>query len=56
LVVGSEPDRKWGLGRGGILKDLLKLAVPAGLDIHIIASSPVKRIKGHTKGGEASSG
>ncbi len=56
LVVGSDQDRKWGLGRGGVLKDLLKQAVPAGLDIHIIAASPVKRIKGQAQGGGADSG
>ncbi len=49
LVVGSDRDHRWGLGRGGVLKHLLRQAFPAGLDIHIIAASPVARIKGHAK-------
>jgi two-component system sensor histidine kinase KdpD len=56
LVVGSDRDHRWGLGRGGVLKHLLKQAVPAGLDIHIISASPVPRIKGHTKDGGADGG
>jgi len=56
LVVGSDRDHRWGLGRGGVLKHLLKQAVPAGLDIHIIAASPVSRIKGHAKEGGADVG
>jgi two-component system sensor histidine kinase KdpD len=56
LVVGSDRDHRWGLGRGGVLKHLLKQAVPAGLDIHIIAASPVPRIKGHAKEGLADVG
>ncbi|HUY25660.1 MAG TPA: universal stress protein [Candidatus Saccharimonadales bacterium] len=47
LVVGSDRDHRWGLRRGGVLKHLLKQAVPAGLDIHIIAASPAPRIRGH---------
>jgi two-component system sensor histidine kinase KdpD len=56
LVVGSDRDHRWGLGRGGVLKHLLKQAVPAGLDIHIISASPVPRIKGHAKDGGAGGG
>jgi two-component system sensor histidine kinase KdpD len=56
LVVGSDRDHRWGLGRGGVLKHLLKQAVPAGLDIHIISASPVPRIKGHAKDGGADGG
>jgi two-component system sensor histidine kinase KdpD len=56
LVVGSDRDHRWGLGRGGVLKHLLKQAVPAGLDIHIIAASPVPRIKGHGNEGGADGG
>jgi hypothetical protein len=55
-VVGSDRDHRWGLGRGGVLKHLLKQAVPAGLDIHIIAASPVPRVHGHTKAGGAEDG
>jgi two-component system sensor histidine kinase KdpD len=56
LVVGSDRDHRWGLGRGGVVKHLLKQAVPAGLDIHIISASPVPRIKGHAKDGGADGG
>ncbi|MGA8428044.1 MAG: universal stress protein [Candidatus Dormiibacterota bacterium] len=56
LVVGSDRDHRWGLGRGGVLKHLLKQAVPAGLDIHIISASPVPRIKGHANEGGADVG
>jgi len=56
LVVGSDREHRWGLGRGGVLKHLLKQAVPAGLDIHIIAASPAPRIKGHAKAGGADGG
>ena len=37
VVVGSDRERRWGLGRGGTLKEILKLAGAAGLDVHIIA-------------------
>jgi two-component system, OmpR family, sensor histidine kinase KdpD len=56
LVVGSDRDHRWGLGRGGVLKHLLKQAVPAGLDVHIIAASPAPRIKGHAKEGHGEVG
>ncbi|MGA7088668.1 MAG: universal stress protein [Candidatus Dormiibacterota bacterium] len=56
LVVGSDRDHRWGLRRGGVLKHLLKQAVPAGLDIHIIAASPVPRIRGHAPEGGSEGG
>ncbi len=56
LVVGSDRDHRWALGRGSVLKHLLKQAVPAGLDVHIIAGAPIPRIKGHAKESETEVG
>ncbi|MGC1184529.1 MAG: sensor histidine kinase KdpD [Candidatus Dormiibacterota bacterium] len=37
LMVGSDPSHKWGLGRGGLLKELLREAGKAFLDVHVIS-------------------
>jgi two-component system sensor histidine kinase KdpD len=55
LMVGSDPERKWGLGRGGVLKELLREAGKANLDVHII-SLPRARVKASAEGAESSEG
>ncbi|HVC21976.1 MAG TPA: sensor histidine kinase KdpD [Candidatus Dormibacteraeota bacterium] len=37
LMVGSDPSHKWGMGRGGMLKDLLREAGKASLDVHVVS-------------------
>jgi len=37
VMVGSDPKRKWGLGHGGVLKELLRQAGRAELDVHVIS-------------------
>jgi len=37
LMVGSDPGRKWRPGRGGGLRDLIREAGAAGLDVHVIS-------------------
>jgi two-component system sensor histidine kinase KdpD len=37
LMVGYDPGHKWGMGRGGILRDLLREAGEASLDVHVIS-------------------
>ncbi|HUY10258.1 MAG TPA: universal stress protein [Candidatus Dormibacteraeota bacterium] len=44
VTVGSDPGRKWGLGRGRVLKELLQQAGKANLDVHVI-SLPRARVK-----------
>ncbi|MGA7172703.1 MAG: sensor histidine kinase KdpD [Candidatus Dormiibacterota bacterium] len=39
VMVGSGPGRKWGLGHGGVLKELLRQAGAANLDVHVISLS-----------------
>ncbi|MGH7642978.1 MAG: sensor histidine kinase KdpD [Candidatus Dormibacteria bacterium] len=37
VMVGSDPERKWGIGRGSGLKELLRRAANANLDVHFIS-------------------
>ncbi|HEY6537977.1 MAG TPA: sensor histidine kinase KdpD [Candidatus Dormibacteraeota bacterium] len=37
LMVGSDPERRWGLGRGGVLKEVLRECGQAALDVHVIS-------------------
>ena len=48
VMVGSDPGRKWGIGRGGGLRELLRQAGKANLDVHVM-SLPRARGKAATE-------
>ena len=56
LVVGSDRERRWGLGRGKTLREILKQAGLAGLDLHIIAPSAGARLGSLAEGAAADGG
>jgi two-component system sensor histidine kinase KdpD len=37
LVIGADRERGWGSGRSGIVRQLLRRASGAGVDVHVIA-------------------
>ncbi|MGC2191025.1 MAG: universal stress protein [Candidatus Dormiibacterota bacterium] len=55
VMVGSDPGRRWSLGRGGVLKELLRHAGKANLDVHVI-SLPRIRVKASDEGADPSDG
>jgi hypothetical protein len=55
-VVGSDRERRWGLGRGKTLREILKQAGLAGLDLHIIAPSSGARLGSLAEGAAADGG